>query len=240
MLTTLLAVLVLGFAAAVQMASGFGFALMAVPMLAVVVGAHDAVLLAVLVGAAFCAYQAVEGRGHRDGWVVARLLVGAVAGLPVGYLVFRRIDADLLTLLIGLLVLAATAALARGVTFSSRSPAADLVAGVFTGVLTTSTATNGPPAVTLLSGRRLPQDEFRATLTAVFLVVDVAAVGVFAVGGEFDRSLLEVAYWCLPGLLAGGYVGWRARSLLSPQRFQSLVLALLAVAGCTAVFAALT
>lgn len=156
MLTTLLAVLVLGFAAAVQMASGFGFALMAVPMLAVVVGAHDAVLLAVLEGAVFCAYQAIEGRGHRDGWVVARLLAGAAAGLPVGYLVFRRIDADLLTLLIGVLVLVATAALARGLTFSSRSPAADLVAGACAGVLTTSTATNGPPVVLLLSGRRLP------------------------------------------------------------------------------------
>ncbi|GAA4367843.1 sulfite exporter TauE/SafE family protein [Nocardioides caricicola] len=240
MLTTLLAVLVLGFAAAVQMASGFGFALMAVPMLAVVVGAHDAVLLAVLAGAVFCAYQAIEGRGHRDGWVVARLLAGAAAGLPVGYLVFRRIDADLLTLLIGVLVLVATAALAKGLMFSSRSPAADLVAGACAGVLTTSTATNGPPVVLLLSGRRLPQQEFRATLTAVFLVVDVAAVAMFAAGGELDRSLLEVAYWCLPGLLAGGYAGWRARALLSPERFQTLVLALLALAGGTAVLAALT
>lgn len=240
MVTTLLAVLVLGFAAAVQMASGFGFALMAVPMLAVVVGPHDAVLLAVLAGAAFCAYQSFEGRGHRDGWVVARILVGAAAGLPVGYVVFRHLDPDLLTLLIGVLVLAATVALVRGVTLSSRSPAADLVAGLCSGVLTTSTATNGPPVVTLLSGRRLPPDEFRATLTAVFLVVDLAAIAVFAYGGELDRSILEVAYWCLPGLLAGGYAGWKARTLLSPERFHTLVLGLLVLAGSTAVFAALT
>jgi len=236
---TLLAVLVLGFAAAVQMATGFGFALVSVPILAVLVGAHDAVVLALVAGTVFNAWQAFEGRGHRDCAVVARLLGGAALGLPVGYLIFRWIDPDTLTLLIGVLVLTAAGALARGVTLSSRSPVADLFVGACTGLLTTSTGTNGPPLVTLLQARRLSPREFRATVTAIFFALDLLGTALFAVGGEFTGSVLTVAAWSVPGLAAGGLAGHHLRALLGPRRFRGVVLALLFLAGGAAVAAAL-
>ena len=90
--TLVLTAAILGFAAAVQMASGFGFALVATPLLAVAVGAHDAVLLTLLSAVVFNAWQAYEGRRHRDTDVVLRLLAGAVVGMPAGYVVYRVTD----------------------------------------------------------------------------------------------------------------------------------------------------
>ena len=88
--------------------------------------------------------------------------------------------------------------------------------------LTTSTATNGPPVVTLLQARQLSPEEFRATVTAVFLTLDLVATGVFAATGAFTGP--GAAAWCLPGLISGGLAGHHARSLLSPRRFRMLVL----------------
>lgn len=236
-LTLLLTAAVLGFAAAIQMTSGFGFALVAVPLLAVVTGPHTAILLALLSGTLFNAWQAVEGRGHRDRAVVLRLLGGAVLGLPVGYAVFRYTDPGPLTVLVGVLVLGAVLVLASGWRFPAVSASTDVATGLLTGVLTTSTGTNGPPIVTLLQARGLPPREFRATVTLVFLVLNLAAIAVFGAAGALTGEVLLTALWCVPALVVGGGVGYRVRTLLAPPAFRRLVLGLLTVAGATAVLA---
>jgi len=230
---------VLAFAAAVQMTSGFGFALVAVPLLALVTGPHTAILLALLSGTLFNAWQAVEGRGHRDVSVIARVLGGAVLGLPLGYAVFRHTDPGPLTVMVGVLVLVAVVVLARGWQFPAVSRSTDVATGLLTGVLTTSTGTNGPPIVTLLQARRLPPKEFRATVTLVFLVLNLAAITVFSVTGALTGEVLMTALWCVPALLVGGWVGYCARTLLPPEGFRRLVLVLLTVAGVTAVLTGL-
>lgn len=238
-LTLLLTAAVLAFAAAIQMTSGFGFALVAVPLLALVTGPHTAILLALVSGTVFNAWQAVEGRGHRDVAVVTRLLTGAVFGLPVGYAVFRFTGAGPLTVLVGVLVLLAVLVLATGWRFPAVSRTADVATGVLTGVLTTSTGTNGPPIVTLLQARRLQPREFRATVTLVFLVLNLAALVVFAVTGALTGEVLLTALWCAPGLVVGGVLGYRVRTVLAPAAFRVLVLGLLTAAGATAIVAGL-
>lgn len=237
--TLLLTGAVLAFAAAIQMTSGFGFALVAVPLLALVTGPHAAILLALLSGTVFNAWQAVEGRGHRDTGVVARLLGGAVLGLPLGYAAFRVIEPDPLTVIIGVLVLLAVAVLALGPPFPAVSRPMDVATGALTGLLTTSTGTNGPPIVTLLQARRLPPREFRATVTLVFLVLNLAAIAVFAVTGTFTWEVLGTALRSVPALVVGGWLGYRARTWVPPAAFRRLVLGLLTVAGATAVLAGL-
>ncbi len=229
---------ILGFAAAVQMASGFGFALVATPLLAIAIGAHDAVLLTLLCAVVFNAWQAYEGRRDRDSGVVVRLLAGAVVGMPGGYVVYRVTDHRQLTVAIGVLVLVATALLVRRPT-ARASSAVDLVAGVLVGALTTSTGTNGPPAVVLLQSRGLRPDQFRATLTSVFLAVDLVAVAVFAAFGDLGLEVAGYAAWSVPALLVGGLLGQRARRLLSPDTFRAAVLVLLAATGVGAVVTAL-
>ena len=231
---------VLGFAAAVQMASGFGFALVSVPLLAIVVGPHDAVLLALLVGTVFNGWQAVEGRGVADRGVVARVLVGAGLGLPVGYLVYRALGKDSLTVVVGVLVLVAAVLLWRGWSMPVVGRGTDLVVGVCTGVLTTSTGTNGPPIVTVLHARGLDSDAFRATATTVFLVLDLLAVCLFTGVGELGAAEAVTAAIALPVVVAGGYAGYRARRLLTPAGFRRVVLLLLAATGAAAVLAGLT
>ena len=238
--TTVLVAVVLGFAAAVQMASGFGFALVSVPLLALVVGPHDAVLLALLMGTVFNGWQAVEGRGAVHRGVVARVLAGAALGMPVGFLLYRALGKDSLTVVVGVLVLVAAALLWRGWSMPAVGRGTDLVAGVCTGVLTTSTGTNGPPIVTVLHARGLDSEAFRATATTVFLVLDLLAVCLFTGAGELGASEALTAAVALPVVVLGGYLGYRARRLLTPAGFRRVVLLLLTATGAAAVLAGLT
>lgn len=239
-LTTVAVAVVLGFAAAVQMASGFGFALVAVPLLALVVGPHEAVVLALLMGTAFNGWQAVEGRRDVERPVLARILVAAGVGMPAGYLLYRALGRDSLTVLVGVLVLAAATSLWRGWSLPAAGRATDLVAGLATGVLTTATATNGPPVVTLLHARGVGPEVFRAMTTTVFLVLDLLAVCLFVATGDLGAAEVTTAAVALPVVLVGGFLGYRARRLLSPAAFRRVVLLLLAATGVVAVLAGLT
>lgn len=115
---------------------------------------------------------------------------------------------------------------------------ADPAAGVLVGALTTSTGTNGPPAVVLLQSRGLRPDQFRATLTSVFFAVDLVAVVVFTAAGDLDLEIAGVAALCAPALLVGALAGRGSRNLLSPEAFRVAVLVLLAGTGTCAVLTA--
>lgn len=231
------------FAAVVQGASGFGFSLVAVPLLAVAAGPKDAVVLASVLAVASTAGLAVRFRDQVDRPLAGRLLAGACAGLPVGAVVLQLVPADALLLAIGVVVLAFTVVLARrGVPPVDARPSrtsGDVGAGILCGLLTTSVGTNGPPVVLRLQAHRLPAGQFRATASAVFVGCNVAAVVVFAAGGRVDRDLLVQAAVALPGLVVGLWAGDHVHRRLPAERFRTLVLGLMVLTALVAVVAAL-
>jgi uncharacterized membrane protein YfcA len=231
----LLVVGVIGVSAVVQVVTGFGFALVCVPLLALVVDAHTAVVLALLLGVLVALQQAAAGRGHLDRGVVTRLLGGAAAGLPLGLYAFTHTSARTLTVGIGAMILLTTVLLTRGFTLRRRSPSLDLGLGVLTGFLTTSTGTPGPPLVAVLQARGVTPEVFRATTSLVFATMDLLAVVSFALHGDLTGPLLVVALTTLPGMALGAWIGTQVRPLLSAGTFRVVVLVLLAVAGVSAI-----
>ena len=98
-------------AAATQQLSGFGYALMAVPLLTLVLGPKDAVALSSLSGLAGTGLMAWRLRRRVDRPVVGRLLLGAVVGMPIGIVVLRRAAPEPLQIAVSVVVLLAVALL---------------------------------------------------------------------------------------------------------------------------------
>lgn len=230
---------VVAVAASVQLAAGFGFGLAAVPLLAIVLDPHEAVVVALGLATFTNGYQAWTGRRHTDRAVVTRLLAGAVVGLPLGLLVFVAVDDQVLGIVIGMVVLVAVVVIAAGLDLRHAGPALDVGGGLLSGAMTMSAGVNGPPLVFVLQARHFPPDRFRSTITTVFATLDVIAVIVFAATGDLRGSVLLAIAVALPGLALGATVGVAMRRHLDPPRFRRLVLALLTVAGISAVVSAL-
>jgi uncharacterized membrane protein YfcA len=232
-------VAVVAVAAVVQLASGFGFALLCVPLLALVLDPHVAVVVAILLGLFGAVYQAVAGRGHVERGVVLRLLGASLVGMPLGLYVYAHSSAELLKVGIGAMILVATALLACGFRLREASSPVDLAVGLLTGFLNTSTGTGGPPVVAVLQARAVSADVFRSTASLVFVVVDLAAVAGFALRGDVTWPLALLTLCTLPGMALGSWVGVRVRPLLSAETFRVLVLVLLGLSGLTAIGTAL-
>ena len=230
--------LVVALATCAQVVSGFGFALIAIPILALLAGPKAAVVGTTIVGPLLTASIVVRDRHHIRRRTAVTVTLAAIVGMPVGLLVLSRVSDRALTALIGVIVVLAGLALWRGV----RVPAgrrSELGAGLVSGALATSTGTNGPPLVILLHSESLEPREFRGTLSASFFVQGVVAVFAFWLSGDLTADAARVALAALPGLAVGWLVGERLFKGIRKDRFRTLVLVMLIASGVVSVVGAL-
>jgi uncharacterized membrane protein YfcA len=218
-------------ASSAQALSGFGFSLLIVPPLAVVIGPKEAVVLANLLSPAQNALMLTRLHGHVEWRVGSMLLAGALVGMPLGLALLVAVDPTALKAVIAVTVLVSTVLLWRGLRIRSGNRLGDAVAGFFSGVLNTSTSMSGPPVVLYLQGRALPPDAFRGTLTAYFMIISLIAVALFAIGGRIDRVAIEQWAICLPALAFGLFAGSWVYRLLNARQFRGVVMGVLFASG---------
>ncbi|HEU5225919.1 MAG TPA: sulfite exporter TauE/SafE family protein [Actinomycetota bacterium] len=229
---------VVALASAAQAVSGFGFALIGAPLVAVLVGPKEAVVGLAMIGLVLVAQLSLRGRGHVDRPTVGVVTAAAIVGMPLGLVVLVLANDRALTLAIAIAVIAFSLLLWRG----ARVPAGrrtDAAAGFTAGILSTSTGTSGPPIVIALSAKQLEPAAFRATISAIFLVQGSVSLVAFAIGGQITRDAVAVALAGLPGVIIGSIVGERGFRRLDTPKFRRVVLGMLFLSGAVALFGAL-
>ena len=195
--------------AALQSATGFGFSLVAAPLVFAVVEAEEAVGLLILLSSLVSVLTlATERRRPRpvlreSAVLLAFALPGAVAGVAV----LRALDAVALQLAVSLGVVATL--VARRVAGARRTPAwAGPVAGLASGALNTSTTTAGPPLIVYLLGRGLDPEQMRDTMPVCLLGLNVVAAVALALTGTTgavpDAALVALL---VPVVVAGQLAG---------------------------------
>ncbi len=109
--------------------------------------------------------------------------------------------------------------------------------GFASGALTTSISVSGPPIVLWLEARGVRPEEFRASLAASFLVLNLAG-GAVLVGAEGTGAFDVGVVLPLLVLVSAGYaLGALAFRRLDRERFFVLALVLVACTGAASVVA---
>ena len=206
--------------AAVQSATGLGFALVLTPALfAAMDDPAEAVTAVLFLGAALCVLVLVESRGVATHGL-ARLLVPAAPGLGVGVLLLAALSKESLQVGVGVAVAAAAA-------------------GFLSGALTTSISVNGPPLALWLESEGVSPARFRTTLAAAFLILDVAGIALIVSRegtGVIDAGTLGPLLACVFAGYALGAVGFRR---IDAERFSTVVLVVVICTGVASVVAGL-
>lgn len=221
-------------AATVQNIVGFGFALLAVPLMVLALDAHDAVVISTFLGFGSSSLQAWNGRGDVQWALVRRLSLSAMLGIPLGLLIFDRMNVRLLEGLLGVGILGSVLVLVRKLNLSRSRSWFDIAAGILSGALSSSLSTNGPPLVFALQARQLPIVQFRATISSIFSISGLVTLTSFVLIGEIDEQHLVGVAASVPLLLLGIVIGHQLKSRVKEDNARHFVLILLAVAGLSA------
>jgi uncharacterized protein len=186
-----------------------------------------------------------RGRADRVRWrALWPMLAAALPGMGAGMLLLDALSKPVLQVIVGVCVLGAVLVVAvrRDTTASARTPSrrSAWAAGVTSGALTTSTSLSGPPLVLWLEGHGLGPGELRVSLAASFLALNLSgAVALLAAGGTGRMPELALLAGLFALTVAGYLAGARAFRRLDAERFRTVVLGLVVVAGLASVGAGL-
>lgn len=221
----------------VEAAAGFGSM-----VVALTVGAQfmpvDALLgVLVPVNLVLSVYLVLRGRAHVDWRFLGRRVVPLMAlGLVGGTLLTRLVDAAVAKPAFGVFVVVVAAwqlkqALGAGAALRPLPEVARVSGLVGAGVIHGVFATGGPLAV-FVSARELPDKHaFRATLSALWVVMNALVMPRLVRDGVVTGATLTTSALLLVPLGLGIVLGERAHAALDERRFRVVVAALLLVAG---------
>ncbi|MDR7402901.1 MAG: sulfite exporter TauE/SafE family protein [Armatimonadota bacterium] len=230
-----LVMLVVAFASAVKGALGFGFPLIAVPLAANLIGARTAVVL-IAVAVVFSNFLILSrGGGRREDLPrFGGLLVGVVAGTVVGAQFLRRLDPQVLSVLVGV-----TAVALGGAGLVDRSPAVPARAerlvgpavGLAAGVMGGITGIFAPLIAAYVQSLPVDKRGFVFWLTLSFFVGGLTQVVSYWRLGLYTPRLLAYAVVTFLPVVVGTRAGFWIQDRLPGPLFRRLVLFLVLLSG---------
>ncbi len=221
-------VVVVAFSAALQRVSGFGFSLISTPLLAFAMPVQQAVVVLSIISLPSLVANWRELREHADLVQVKRTVLWAIPAMPFGLLLHHFVSDKTMRLVLAIAVFLAALVLVRGwVIPAHRHRRADAIAGLMSGLLNTSTGTNGPPLVVSFASQGMSPDRMRASLNGVFCASAMVSLLLFLADGLFTQRVLILAALGIPLQLVGRRVGVRLSGELSPEGFKKLMYTLL-------------
>jgi len=197
-------------------ATGFGTALVMVPISTVIVGAHHAIVVSSILDTIGGSILFLRNPLHdsRRFWIP--MAAGMVAGSVVGGVVLSFVPVGGFRLFLGLVVIVLGLWFVTGRGGGSKralpstpprtASAGDVAVAAFAGFCGGLFGISGPPIIYYL-GNRLAKSAFRSTLVAVFLFGGIARITTYAATGIMDTGSLYLSTASLPGLLLGLYLG---------------------------------
>ena len=227
-LSVILANVVVGIATFVQASAGLGFAMLAIPLLAVI----DLAYIpgpTLFVSLFLTLVMFVKGRSAIVYKEIVTMSPALVAGTVLGALTIDLIPQDVLGIAFAALILTGV-----GITVFARPIALNrtslLGGGFASGLMGTISGIHGPPLILLYQNEAI--EKTRATIALIFCVAYILSLAGLTAVGQFGTEGLVRGLSMLPGLLIGLALALKARHLFS-TRF--LRLSMLTIASASAV-----
>ena len=220
-----------------QAASGFGLALVSMPLLLLLMDIKIATPLIALIGGVSEIFMLLHYRHALNFKAIIRLSLASLVGIPIGVWALDVVDAGVITAVLGIIViLYSTYALLQFQlpTLANRNWAYSF--GLIGGVLSGAFNASGPAVVTYGTCRNWLPAEFKGNLQAFFLLNSTMTFIAHATSGNFTSSVWQSFLWGMPGAFLGMYLGFKLDGRLNPEQFRKIVLLLLLVLGVRLLF----
>jgi len=230
--STILVLVIIFFSTFVRSALGFGDALIAMPLLAFVVGMQTATPL-VAMGASTIAFTILLKSWRKVEIKAAwRLVISTWIGIPIGLFFLKEAPESLIKAILGILLVVfglynlITPQLPRLKT-EKWAYATGLLAGILGGAYNT----NGPPVVVYGMLRKWTPEKFRATLQGYFLPTGAAILIGHGLSGLWTPEVVRLYVYCLPVIIGSVLVGGIVNQKIPKGKFDKIIYGFLVVIG---------
>ena len=212
--------------------SGFGGALIFVPVASSVVEPRLAVPLLLIVDLAFTPGLIPNAWRNADRPNVGLMAIAASLGIPLGTYLLTHVDGVTIRWAITCIVVALLALLMSGWRYHGR-PHASLTLGVglTSGLFSGAAQVGGPPVVAYWLGGAVAPQTVRANIVLYFAVSSVLSVASYLVAGLITAESIALSMLIGPAFALGLFTGTRLFSRSNEATFRRTCYALIACAA---------
>ena len=231
---------VLFLATIIRSAFGFGEALVAVPLLALILPIDVAAPVAVLVSITVALIVVVQDWQDVHAGSAGRLVLATLVGIPLGLLLLKLVSGPIVKAALAVIIISFSSWFLTG-----RRRAAlpnDRLSWLFgfcAGVLGGAYGMNGPPLALYGSLRGWSPKHFRATLQGYFLPASLIGMTGYWLAGYWTAAVSRFYLWSVPGVLVAVFVGRAINHRMHAGRFLQFVHGGLIVIGLVLLWQAL-
>jgi uncharacterized membrane protein YfcA len=212
--------------------TGFGLALVAVPLIQFIIPVSDTAVFIAFINAIFSIIYFRRSRETVRGQPLGRMAIWTGVGVAAGTVVLKYVNPAYIQLIWGILIILIVIALARGFSFGIHTDrSAMTLSGLFGGLLAGATGITGPPVAIILSSMKTPREKFNALISLFILFAVSYALLFYLVAGLVKTDTFILAICSVPALAAGLYTGDRLVARISQQTFTRIIYIVLVIMG---------
>lgn len=228
-----LSVAVAAFVAAfTQAVTGFGSALVGMPLLSPVVGVRVASPLMAVISITLNSSLLLIRRQAVRWHAMWQIILAAMVGIPFGITVVKLASEHVVLVVLGIVLIAYSLyAWFTPQLPTLTHPVYKYIFGFASGLLAGAYNVGGPPAVVYATGKRWEPAEFRSNLQALFVIENVVVVAGHAYSGNYTPEVLNLLWVAIPALVVGMVVGLALARYIPDALFRKIVLILLIALG---------
>lgn len=228
----LLIFLILFLSTLVRSTFGFGDAVVAMPLLSMVVGIHIATPLVALISLTISTIILIQN-WHLIHFKSAKLLIFyTFIGIPIGLFMLKGQFDNVMKLILALvIILFSLYQLAKPKLFRLVNDKWVSIFGVIAGILGGAYNTEGPIIVIYSTLRQWNPIQLRATLQGYFFPVALMVALAHGLGGLWTQSVLFYYAWSLPLVFMAIFLGGKLHRKIPAKQFDKYIYICLIILG---------
>jgi uncharacterized protein len=232
MLTPLLISSIFLLAGFIQGVSGFGSALVAIPLLSLIIDIKSAIPLCILNSMVIATYLSLKMRKHLEKEKVLPLCIAAVPGIIVGSTVLKQVSSTLIRIGLGiLLVIYSLYSLFSKPKARKLHKTWSYIAGFSSGAIGAAFSAGGPPTIIYTTLNDWKKDTIKATLSGFFLFNSYLIAAVHAIKGLTTIEVFTYFMISAPFVLLGTVLGTICYGKMPREHYLRIIFAFLTLMG---------
>lgn len=207
----------------IQALTGFGFAIVATPLLISIYDPKEVVLILQIISLVINTAFGVILRKVVDWKFVLVLSLGSMLGQPIGMVIYYYVPSNTLKIFISVLILFFLLIKRISCKLIKETRLKSLIVGIISGCLNTSTGLAGPPLILYLTASNREKTSMRADSIVYFAFIGLTAIIGFAISGQDLSVIVSHTSTMLPAAVVGLAIGNVLFSYISQNIFQKII-----------------
>lgn len=230
----LVVVLIIFFVASLSRSTfGFGDALIAMPLLALVMDIKVATPIVAFMGFFISLIILIRNWQNLEIKKIWKLIVSSLAGIPLGVLFLKDTNEFIVKLVLAIiLIIFSIYKLLRPNLLNLKKDKFSILFGFFSGVLGGAYNTNGPPIIIYGTLRNWSPQEFRLLLQGVFLPTNLMIIVSHGIAGLWTFEVFQYFFLSLPIIFIAMLIGRKLNKIIPKERFVNYVYVFLFIIAC--------